>query len=170
MNKSNVHPMWFLPVGGEDLGELVLMPCPGTKSVSVAETFQSLKLSGVTHLITALSTEEMQAKDLPDFAPLAQDCGLKWHQLPIPDDAVPDALFAEQWANIADTIQLSLDNGESVALHCMGGSGRTGLLAAHILQARNWALADTVEKVQALRPKAFTHPDQVAYVKALFQG
>ncbi|EMY8516756.1 dual specificity protein phosphatase family protein, partial [Vibrio cholerae] len=54
--------------------------------------------------------------------------------------------------------------GEKVALHCMGGSGRTGLLAAHLLLEKGWPLESIITQVQALRPGAFTKEVQVQYV------
>ncbi len=47
----------------------------------------------------------------------------------------------------------------------MGGSGRTGLLAAHVLLEKNWSLNEIVPQVQALRPGAFTKPLQVEYIE-----
>jgi protein-tyrosine phosphatase len=49
----------------------------------------------------------------------------------------------------------------------MGGSGRTGLLAAHILLERGWDLDTIKARVQALRPGAFTKPVQIDYVGQL---
>ncbi|CRZ67802.1 protein tyrosine phosphatase [Vibrio cholerae] len=46
----------------------------------------------------------------------------------------------------------------------MGGSGRTGLLAAHLLLEKGWPLESIITQVQALRPGAFTKEVQVQYV------
>jgi protein-tyrosine phosphatase len=58
-----------------------------------------------------------------------------------------------------------LNQDGKVALHCMGGSGRTGLLAVHLLLEKGWELADIIREVQALRPGAFTKPVQVDYIE-----
>ncbi|EEY43727.1 predicted protein-tyrosine phosphatase [Vibrio mimicus VM223] len=49
----------------------------------------------------------------------------------------------------------------------MGGSGRTGLLAAHLLLEKGWSLESIITQVQALRPGAFTKEVQVEYVQQL---
>jgi protein-tyrosine phosphatase len=161
--------MWTLSLG-DDLGNLVLMPCPGTKGVSALDTFHSLKLESVDMVITALSDDEMQAKALPPFQIIADETNIIWHQLPIPDDSTPSAQFQTDWALLEPQVLALLSDKRSVALHCMGGSGRTGLLAAHILVALGWSLAEIVEQVQALRPNAFTHPDQRQYIEAVIQN
>lgn len=52
-------------------------------------------------------------------------------------------------------------------MHCMGGSGRTGLLAANLLLELDWPLEKIISEVQALRPGAFQKPVQVEYVQQL---
>jgi protein-tyrosine phosphatase len=49
----------------------------------------------------------------------------------------------------------------------MGGSGRTGLFAAHLLLEKGWDLDKIVQEVQALRPGAFTKPIQVEYINGV---
>jgi protein-tyrosine phosphatase len=49
----------------------------------------------------------------------------------------------------------------------MGGSGRTGLFAAHLLLEKGWSLDEIISRVQALRPGAFTKQVQVDYIKAV---
>ena len=57
-----------------------------------------------------------------------------------------------------------MNQGGKLVLHCMGGSGRTGMLAAHLLLELGWDL-DTIKKeVKVLRPGAFTKPVQIEYI------
>ena len=164
MNEKTVcHPMWTLSLG-DDLGNLVLMPCPGTKGVSALDTFHSLKLESVDMVITALSDDEMQAKALPPFQIIADETNIIWHQLPIPDDSTPSAQFQTDWALLEPQVLALLSDKRSVALHCMGGSGRTGLLAGHLLLDLGWDLDVIKQQVQALRPGAFTKPVQIEYI------
>ncbi len=157
-----VHPTWELPV---EAASLVLMPCPGTKELGLAESIQQLQQSGVKAIVTALTTEEMQSKNVGELGQLVQDLGMVWIHLPIEDDSVPDDVFAEHWSAVSPQLQEMLKKGEKVALHCMGGSGRTGLLAGHLLLDMNWDLETIISQVQALRPGAFTKPEQCEYIK-----
>ncbi|WP_444993829.1 protein-tyrosine phosphatase family protein [Aliikangiella sp. IMCC44359] len=46
----------------------------------------------------------------------------------------------------------------TIAIHCKGGSGRTGLMAALIMRMMDMPLADVKAKVKQLRPKALSIP------------
>ncbi len=50
-------------------------------------------------------------------------------------------------------------------MHCMGGSGRTGLLAGHLLLDIGWPLEQCIERIQSLRPGAFTKQEQRRYIE-----
>lgn len=158
------HPTWLLPLNQQGSG-LVLTPCPGTKDVELNQSLEQLKSQGVTVVVTALSDEELTEKSVEELGVQVQALGMKWFQLVIEDDCAPGASFQLKWEAVSSDIQTALDNNQKVAMHCMGGSGRTGLLAAHALLERDWALDDIVREVQALRPGAFTKPVQVEYIQ-----
>lgn len=60
-----------------------------------------------------------------------------------------------------------LDRGGVLAIHCKGGSGRTGLIAARILMARGVEREAAVAAVQALRPNAISHPVHRDWIELL---
>ncbi|MFT6926086.1 MAG: protein-tyrosine phosphatase [Psychromonas sp.] len=165
MKNTMTHPTWELPL--KDNGALILMPCPGTKQVTLLDSLKQLKSQGVTVIITAISQAEMQAKNVGDLGDLAATLGIQWLHLPIEDDCVPDHTFQQDWQKNSKALHARLARGEKIAMHCMGGSGRTGLLAAHLLLERDWALDEIIARVQALRPGAFKKADQIDYVRQL---
>ncbi|WP_028022101.1 cyclin-dependent kinase inhibitor 3 family protein [Enterovibrio calviensis] len=155
------HPTWELPV---EAGALILTPCPGTKGTSLKESLEQLKAQGVTMIVTALSQEEMAEKGVAELGEFAQAAGITWFQAKIEDDEAPNAEFIQSWQQCQSHLHDAIAKGEKVALHCMGGSGRTGLLAAHLLLERGWELDDIIREVQALRPGAFTKQPQIDYI------
>ncbi|MDX1301601.1 tyrosine-protein phosphatase [Photobacterium sp.] len=161
---SNTHPFWPLPLNNG--AQLLLTPCPGTKAVNLHDSLVQLKAAGATAVLTAL-----QSSDLPDdgFQKLIQECealGLQWYHLPIEDDCAPGEEFNANWPAVSQAAQKMLDNGDSLAIHCMGGSGRTGLIAAHLMLARGMDLKATISQIQALRPGAFTRQAHTDYIQA----
>ncbi|KPA51825.1 cyclin-dependent kinase inhibitor 3 family protein [Photobacterium lucens] len=160
------HPTWELPLNNNQAG-LVLTPCPGTKGTPLVESIEQLKAQGVTVVVTALSIEEMEAKGVGALPLVVHQAGLQWFNTPIEDDCAPDESFQPHWDAISPALHQALDNGEKVALHCMGGSGRTGLLAAHLLLEKQWQLDDVITQVQALRPNAFTKDVQAEYIRRI---
>ncbi|USD65380.1 cyclin-dependent kinase inhibitor 3 family protein [Vibrio sp. SCSIO 43136] len=158
------HPTWQLDL---DLGALILTPCPGTKEADLQTSLEQLKSQGVAAIVTALSDEEMASKNVAELGHITEQLGMKWFQIVIEDDKAPEADFAAKWQAASPTLHAIVDAGDKVALHCMGGSGRTGLLAAHLLLEKQWPLDEIVTKVQALRPGAFTKSVQVEYIQAV---
>lgn len=160
------HPTWHLPLNSQGAG-LVLTPCPGTKGTDLETSLRQLKQQGVKAVVTALSEAEMAHAGVAELSRLTQDLGMLWFHCPIEDDQAPDVHFKIDWLNASPELHQLLDANQVVALHCMGGSGRTGLLAAHILLERGWDLDTIKARVQALRPGAFTKPVQIDYVGQL---
>lgn len=163
MENTMIHPTWELPV--EESGALILTPCPGTKQVALLESLKQLKAQGVTAVVTAINQQEMQAKSVSELGNEVEKLGMQWFHVPIEDDCAPGDSFPSRWQEIRQRLHGTLARGEKIALHCMGGSGRTGLLAAHLLLERGWALDDIIAQVQALRPGAFTKAVQIDYIR-----
>nr|WP_086940903.1 cyclin-dependent kinase inhibitor 3 family protein [Thaumasiovibrio occultus] len=157
------HPTWTLPVN-DNGAALVLTPCPGTKDVELAAAIAQLKEAGVTAVLTALSEHEMAEAGVAALPATVEANGLAWVHLPIEDDHAPDSQFAQKWDAVRAELIGRVNNGEVLAVHCMGGSGRTGLIAAHLLLDLGWDLADIKQQVQALRPGAFTKQVQIDYI------
>ncbi|TFH89886.1 cyclin-dependent kinase inhibitor 3 family protein [Vibrio ouci] len=160
------HPTWQLDL---DAGALVLTPCPGTKGVDLDSSLAQLKEQGVEAIVTALDDAELASKDVAALGEKARALGMQWFQIEIEDDCAPGAEFATKWQVASHELHKVVDNGGKVAMHCMGGSGRTGLFAAHLLLEKGWDLDKIVQEVQALRPGAFTKPIQVDYINAVAQ-
>ncbi len=161
------HPTWQLEL---ESGALVLTPCPGTKDVALQASLEQLKAQGVEAVVTALDNAELASKNVSELGDITQQLGMKWFQIEIEDDCAPDEAFAAKWQQASPELHAILAKGGKVAMHCMGGSGRTGLFAAHLLLEKEWALEDIVREVQALRPGAFTKPVQIEYIERVAQG
>ncbi|MDN3714474.1 phosphatase domain-containing putative toxin [Vibrio breoganii] len=162
------HPTWELSI--DHGAALVLTPCPGTKELGLDESLAQLKEQGVVAIVTAINSEEMAGKNVGELGEKATALGLKWFYLPIEDDCAPEADFAQQWKAASPELHEIVKQGGKIAMHCMGGSGRTGLLAANLLLELDWPLPKIVTEVKALRPGAFSKPVQINYVEALAQN
>jgi protein-tyrosine phosphatase len=118
----------------------------------------ALKASGVDVLVCALTCIELQESGLEAEARAAQDAGLRFVPVPIPDRAVPDP--AAVLPVLRDLAAL-LRDGQNIVTHCRFGIGRASLLAAAIMvlngadpdtawhrieQARGLAVPDTAEQ------------------------
>lgn len=150
-------------------GHLIFTPCPGTRDARLSEALATLKDAGANALITLMPDAELAANDASDLSAVCSEFGLEWLHLPIADEHVPLADFDAAWARHREDIAALLDSNATLSIHCKGGSGRTGLIAARILIELGVERETAVRNVQALRPKALQHPAHAGWL-AQFGG
>jgi len=152
------HPMDQLSLnpGTTATAALILTPCPGTKGVELRQSMLQLKAAGAVVLITLTPDDEMAQLAVKALPQLCKELELRWFFCPIADDQAPGYDFDKGWQQAAPIVQHLLRQGQKVAIHCKGGSGRTGLVAAKILLEAGFDKIDVKQRVQALRPYALT--------------
>lgn len=165
---SLVHPFTPLMINDEE-GQLLFMPCPGTKEVGLQQSLEQLAAAGATAILTLMPNDEMQRNAVIDLPEFCVKLGLEWFHLPIEDDHAPEQLFQDAWLNAREKIHALVNAGKSIAIHCKGGSGRTGLVAAQILLERGMPLDDVITRVRAIRPNALQVPAHQEYIATLAQ-
>lgn len=162
-----IHPHWDLPL---KKGTLSLTACPGTQGLSLEKSLKQLQDSGVTALITLLSDQELEAAGLENFIQTVKKVGLDSFHVPAPDDDLPGDVFEKRWQAALHKIEEHLSANHSVAIHCMGGSGRTGLIAGRLMLNQGFSSEDIISKIRALRPKSFSLDAQKNYIKGFALG
>lgn len=157
------HPYDILAVPGRP-GRLIFTPCPGTREVGLDAALDSLQSVGAVALISLMPLGELADNGVAELPARCAARGLAWFHLPVADEQVPLDDFAAAWTPARARLAELLGAGASIAIHCKGGSGRTGLIAARLLIDGGVPRADAVALVQALRPKAIRHPAHVAWL------
>lgn len=158
------HPVWTLEVAPKG-GVLMLTPCPGSKEAALLDSLDQLAASGCRMLITLMPREEMSRNGLDDIEQQCQERGLSWLHWPIEDDQAPEQGFEAAYQAGRQQVVDCLQNDDGIALHCKGGSGRTGLAAARILLDQGWSLAKAKPAIQELRPNALSLQAHCDYIK-----
>lgn len=140
-------------------GALLIQPCPGRRR-PFRDDVGSLKLLQVTCLLGLVEPHELpDADDLGDELAVA---GIEWLHMPIPDFGTP--LSETRWRAIAGRIHPRLDRGETVAIHCWGGLGRSGMIAARLLAERGRTPEVALARVRQARPGAIETAAQEAWI------
>ncbi|WP_145135349.1 protein-tyrosine phosphatase family protein [Roseomonas gilardii] len=140
-------------------GALAAMHCPGRHGDLTADV-AALRRWGANWLLSLCEPGEF-----PDAAALEARLArahIGWVRFPIPDYGIPDPA----WRVLAGQTLERLDAGERVAIHCWGGRGRSGTLAAALLLARGLSAPEAIAQVRRARPGAIETPEQEAWVLA----
>lgn len=107
------------------IGRIAVMPRPHP------DAFPALRDARVDCIVSLLEPDEATDLGLADEAGLAQDHGMAFLHLPVPDHGVPESITPVRRMSIE--IRRRLEGGEAVAVHCFAGLGRSPLLIAAVL-------------------------------------
>jgi protein-tyrosine phosphatase len=174
---SITHPLRIDSVSIPNVsGRIGLTFCPGkhteglyggTWERDLALDLESIKAWawGGHTLVSLMEAQEFDLLGVPDFLTLLpKEKALNWLHLPIQDMQIPDEQFESSWAKIAPQLHHQLNNGESIVIHCRGGLGRTGLLAARILGETGIAPVQAVATVRQARERSIETYSQELYI------
>lgn len=150
------HPLFPLSVKNSK-ATIILTPCPGTKEVNLSTSLQQIKEAGADAILTFMTQAELDKNELSDIGESIKAKGMSWFHLPIVDDEAPEAPFLNEWKTAGPAVHRMIEQGKSIAVHCKGGSGRTGLISAQILLESGESIEPLMRRIQKLRPNAFTH-------------
>ena len=87
--------------------------------------------------------------------------------MPIRDVDIPDRDFEGNWLKSGPRLRTILANGGKVLLHCRGGIGRTGTIAARLLVEFGFKPSDAIALVRRTRPGTIETSAQEQYVLKL---
>ena len=88
-------------------------------------------------------------------------------KLPIRDMDIPDSRWGRKWARVGPKIRAVLRRGGKVCIHCLGGLGRTGTVAARLLVEFSFHPAQAIQEVRAARPGTIQTEAQEQYINSL---
>jgi Inositol hexakisphosphate len=132
-------------------GQLLAGEYPGAAMRDrAADKLHLLLEAGIRSFIDLTETSEPLARYDSLLTELACDQGVecRYRRFAIKDAGVPTA---EQMTKILAAIKSELDQGRAVYVHCWGGIGRTGTVAACWLVEQGLAADDALARVQMLR-------------------
>jgi ADP-ribosyl-[dinitrogen reductase] hydrolase len=148
---------------GERRGRIGMTFCPGKNQPSSITggwnrdldlDLHAIRDWGAQILVSLLEPHEFLSVRVSrdDLSRLSGALGIEWIDAPIVDGSVPSASFLVKWRLTAPRLRSVVDRGGAVVLCCMGGLGRTGMMAACLLVETGYAPDVAIAAVRAARP------------------
>jgi protein-tyrosine phosphatase len=121
--------------------------------VSLADSLKSLKEAGAQAVITMMTLAELSENQADALPSLCADLHMDWFHLPC-KTAVPEEPFEQAFAREKKSLLALVRSGGTLVIHCHGGSGRTGMMAAVLMLESGYQPAQVKKQVQLIRPKS----------------
>ena len=171
---SITHPLRIdsLPVGNGSLG---ITLCPGKKGASIHGPpwardldldMDDIKKWRATAVVTLIEDHEFQKLAVQPLGEAVKARGIEWHHFPIRDIDVPTRDAMTRWRELSPRLHQILERGGRVVLHCRGGLGRAGTIAALILAERGRSSRDAIQEVRSARNGAIETLEQERWLES----
>lgn len=178
LHTSSTHPMQIatLEAGG---GRIGISFCPGKQSWSINgfEWRRDLGMDlaavfawGSSALISLIEDDEIEALSVSNLGEQTAKRGMEWFHLPIPDVTPPGDEFERRWLSVGPRVRALIRNGQNVFIHCKGGLGRAGTVAARLLIELGEATPDdAIARVRKVRPGAIETVAQENHLHSIWK-
>jgi protein-tyrosine phosphatase len=176
LRTSLTHPLQIASLAAPGGGVVGLTLCPGKRQAHAASgawardlelDLRAIQAWGAGVLVTLVTQAELVELGVEGLGAEAQALGLKWLHLPLEDATAPTAAWERDWTCARGEVMAELDRGGRMLVHCKGGLGRAGTVAALILVERGMAARAAIFAVRHVRPGAIETAAQLRYVHSV---
>jgi ADP-ribosyl-[dinitrogen reductase] hydrolase len=122
---------------------------------------------GAAAVVTLLGPEELTLLRVERLGEEIKRRNMSWYHLPIVDVSIPDERFEQKWDVSGKELRLILRSGLDVLVHCRGGLGRAGTIAARLLVELGMEPTKAIANVRAVRPGAIETREQEEFVLSM---
>ena len=173
---SITHPLQIAVVHpGPGFGRIGITFCPGKQQPSSATGAWARDLAvdvraiadwGAAAVLTLVEDHELKVLKVTGLGAEIERQSMDWIHAPIPDVSTPHAAFEAAWPNIGEGLRDRLRAGFDVVVHCKGGLGRAGMIAARLMVELGAEPTRAIAEIRKVRPGAIETAAQEAHVRA----
>ena len=173
---SLTHPLQIVFVSpGTGLGRIGITFCPGKVQPAAATGAWSRELDldvqtiadgGAAAVLTLVEDHELAALKVTGLGGEVKRRHMDWLFAPIPDVSTPDAAFETAWRETGEGLRDRLRAGFDIVVHCKGGLGRAGMIAARLMVELGVPPDQAITEVRKVRPGAIETAAQERHVRA----
>lgn len=178
MKRTSIsHPLQIASVcPGLSFGRMRITFCPG-KYDPVAHTgawdrdlyidLDAIRTWGAAAVVTLVERDELELLRVSHLGEEVARREMSWFHLPIVDVSIPDAFFESSWQLAGKQLRAILRGGADIVVHCRGGLGRAGMIAARLLIELGVTPKSAVADVRRVRLGAIETMAQERFVLSL---
>jgi ADP-ribosyl-[dinitrogen reductase] hydrolase len=173
---SESHPLRIEAVAAPGGGGIGMTFCPGKHQSDgmtahwqrdLALDLDRIRDWGAVAVVTLMEQHELDRYRVPGLGAAVAARGMAWLHLSIVDVDIPRAPFETAWVTAGPQLRGWLGEGRRILLHCKGGLGRTGTIAARLLIELGMQPEAAIQAVRAARDGTIETPGQLAHVRGL---
>ena len=153
--------------------EICLSAFPGREHTNVfsidlmEEFFDFLDSNRYRSLVSLVEVHEFdQFISYPKFEEKIGKRNFSWFFHPLKDMTAPDEIFIERFFETQSHLLENLRSGKKIAIHCKGGLGRSGTIAALLLRHLGFSAEKSIELVRKSRPGAIETEEQEIFIQS----
>jgi len=173
---SPTHPLEIHVVSTPCGSHIGMTLCPGKRQPhavtgpwnrDLAADMDVIQKFGARTMITLMETSELTDAAVPREAleDATKERSITWLHMPITDFGAPDAFFEAAWKKYGPIVRDGLKHGENIVVHCRGGRGRAGLMAARLLVEMGLDADSAIANVRTANPLAIETVTQEDHIK-----
>ncbi|MCF7994982.1 MAG: ADP-ribosylglycohydrolase family protein [Chromatiaceae bacterium] len=172
---SQTHPLRIDAVDTPCGGSVGMTICPGKQqkgSIS-GDWYRDLDTDlrvivdwGAAAVVTLMEPNELAGVGVVHMGEAVEALGMDWYHLPIRDVQPPGQRFENRWVLAGLRLRRLLRRGHKVLIHCRGGLGRSGTVAARLLVELGVASQEAIAAVRSVRPGTIETRAQAQHVLA----
>ncbi len=152
----------ILPLGTGTLG---LGPLPGQTGDLVGDV-TTLRRFGPSIIISLTEATEREAHGGEGLLSALAEAGLAWTKFAVRDFGIPDAETDARWPDLSARAHAVLEQGGKVFVHCLGGKGRSGMVALRLMVEAGENPEGALERLRTARPGAVETDAQLGWATA----
>jgi ADP-ribosyl-[dinitrogen reductase] hydrolase len=174
MRTSISHPLQIAVVtAGREFGRIGITFCPGKYDPhgmsgawdrDLMLDLDAISDWGAAAVVTLLEPEELMLLRVESLGQEVLRRNMLWFHLPIVDVSIPSEKFEQEWDVAGEELRSILRGKLDVLIHCRGGLGRAGTIAARLLIELGIEPKKATASVRAARPGAIETSEQEEFV------
>lgn len=139
----------YLSLEGPGRIGLTILPGRRDRQRNIEEDLNELKRQGVTHVLSLITKDEYEEYGVGELPAALEKKGFTARRFSILDQGVP---AAEQMPELLEWIDKLVEGGGNLLIHCVGGLGRSGTIAAAYLRKKySLSASDAIARVRSAR-------------------